>query len=823
MKPQYIHVIKSLNQDFQSNIPSQATIHLRTVRPILNQQNTVSSAQFLQGFTGVTAATPTRIIVNSLPSTFTLTNETRAVKTNSSIVAVPIHETSVNSSSSVVCAPVKGPSNYDIMPTKDTFIQNNETGKSKIIGPINATSNLQKTSSPSKKKRISSPHSEVAQRSQKQSSKRIKVEESSLKIAKRKTWTENETITFISVWTDYYPQLISGKSRHSPIYHSMANQLNQILKDRSLTAADVKSKIGNMVTEYRRKKKELGTTGSSPSSWPYYDLIDKLLGERPYNNESLLSDSILTEEEQEQLLDDINNTSLPDLNATQTSEQVDDSTTLTINNDEPNNLVHGNATNSTNASNIVSISKSDVPATISSTTKKTVSARKKTKSETKIDLIKELVGKIESVSDIAANSEVKALELLEKQTRLQEESINNEREFLNVIKTIMNKCQRVIQNYRRNLNCKNQLILSILLLFHSTPSITNRSIWCFKKSGRWWSEIVPLMSNQQFKENFRIERSTFSSLLQQIRPYMEKLDTNYRAAIPIEKRLACALYALGSSSEFRTIGHLFGIGKSTAREIFHEFCSILVDKFFHRFIKFPTTDAEIKETIDGFLIKCGYPLCLGAVDGTHIAIKPPLGFECDYFNYKKYHSIIMLATVNSNLLFTYVNIGAPERCNDSSIYNNCSLSNVIQHPIYQNHFMMINNVMVHSHLIADSAFALSSNLMKPFSDRLNMPKTQTLFNYRLSRARCSIERAFGSLKNRFRLLHRKLEHDLNNVINIVKAATIIHNLCIYHGDSVEVDWETLPVIHKKLSSNVHTNRGIDTREALTEFFVQNPL
>ncbi|CAF1313117.1 unnamed protein product, partial [Rotaria sordida] len=343
MKPQYIRVIKSLNQDFQSNIPSQATIHLRTVRPVLNQQNNIASAQFLQGFTGVTAATPSRIIVNSLPSTFTLTNETTAVKTNSSIVAVPIHETSVKSSSSVVCAPVKGPSNNDIMPINDTF----------------------------------------AQRNQKQSSKRMKVEESGLKIVKRKSWTENETITFISVWTDYYPQLISGKSRHSPVYHSMANQLNQILKDRSLTAADVKSKIGNMVTEYRRKKKELGTTGSSPSSWPYYDLIDKLLGERPYNNESLLSDSIVTEEEQAEFLDDINNASLPDLNATQISEQVDDSATLTINNDEPNNLVHGNATNSTNASNIVSISKPDVPATISSTTKKTVNARKKTKSETK--------------------------------------------------------------------------------------------------------------------------------------------------------------------------------------------------------------------------------------------------------------------------------------------------------------------------------------------------------------------------------------------------------------------------------------------------------
>ncbi len=56
----------------------------------------------------------------------------------------------------------------------------------------------------------------------------------------------------------------------------------------------------------------------------------------------------------------------------------------------------------------------------------------------RIELVKELVNQLENANDAAARSEVKILELLEKQTRLQEISMENEREFLNVFKNIMN-------------------------------------------------------------------------------------------------------------------------------------------------------------------------------------------------------------------------------------------------------------------------------------------------------------------------------------------------------------------------------------------------
>jgi hypothetical protein len=290
----------------------------------------------------------------------------------------------------------------------------------------------------------------------------------------------------------------------------------------------------------------------------------------------------------------------------------------------------------------------------------------------------------------------------------------------------------------------------------------------------------------------------------------------------MDKKLSI-LYFLGSTCELRTIANLFGIGISTAGQIVHEFCSVLVNTFFHRFIKFPATDKEINDTMNDYYIGSGYPMCIGSLDGTHIAIKPPLGFKTDYFNYKKYHSVIMLAVVNSSLLFTYVNVGAPGCCNDSSVFFRSSIADLIQLPIYADHHITINNIKIQAHLIADSAFALKPTVIKPYADRPNMPRSNSLFNYRLSRCRCTVERAFGSLKNRFRCLHKKLEFDLDHIHTIIKAATILHNICIFSNDHIEIDWDIPQKIYKKPPCNTQTTGAIGIRDALTVFFEQNPL
>ena len=93
------------------------------------------------------------------------------------------------------------------------------------------------------------------------------------------------------------------------------------------------------------------------------------------------------------------------------------------------------------------------------------------------------------------------------------------------------------------------------------------------------------------------------------------------------------------------------------------------------------------------------------------------------------------------------------RFNDASVYNRSTLAEIIRDPIYSRYQLRIGRTNVYPHLIGDSAFPLPQHLMKPYPEREFMPQNQSLFNYRLSHCRCTVERAFGHIKNRFHLLH----------------------------------------------------------------------
>jgi len=52
--------------------------------------------------------------------------------------------------------------------------------------------------------------------------------------------------------------------------------------------------------------------------------------------------------------------------------------------------------------------------------------------------MQQMISKIDAANETATRAETAALVLLEKQTKLQEESLNNEKEFLNVFKIMAN-------------------------------------------------------------------------------------------------------------------------------------------------------------------------------------------------------------------------------------------------------------------------------------------------------------------------------------------------------------------------------------------------
>lgn len=68
--------------------------------------------------------------------------------------------------------------------------------------------------------------------------------------------------------------------------------------------------------------------------------------------------------------------------------------------------------------------------------------------------------------------------------------------------------------------------------------------------------------------------------------------------------------------------------------------------------------------------------------------------------------------------------------------------------------------------VADDAFALTENMMKPYSKR-QLNDKEKIFNYRLSRARRTIENTFGILAARWRIFWRPI------AVNPVTADSII--------------------------------------------------
>ena len=76
--------------------------------------------------------------------------------------------------------------------------------------------------------------------------------------------------------------------------------------------------------------------------------------------------------------------------------------------------------------------------------------------------------------------------------------------------------------------------------------------------------------------------------------------------------------------------------------------------------------------------------------------------------------------------------------------------------------------------VADDAFPLQRHIMKPFPHH-QQNTGERIFSYRLSRARRTVENAFGMLANRFRIFLSPINLPPDKVEMVVLACTSLHN------------------------------------------------
>lgn len=346
-----------------------------------------------------------------------------------------------------------------------------------------------------------------------------------------------------------------------------------------------------------------------------------------------------------------------------------------------------------------------------------------------------------------------------------------------------------------------------------------RMVWAYPREASWYESTLPHLPESAFRENFRMTRGTFRYILN-VCESMRRLDTNMRKAIPLHKRVAIAIYRLATSAEERTVANVFGVSRSSVNLIVKEFCEVVVRLLEPRYVRMPKAH-ELAEHLRQFEAVAGFPQVVGALDGCHIEVCPPSEHAVDYHNYKGWYSTILLAVADHRYRFLYTNTGSPGRNHDAGVFEESRLSKILGSELFEREAKTIEGVLVGPLLLADQAFPLQKNLMKPYPHFGVAGSDAQAFNFHLSSARRVVENAFGRLKARFRILLKGLECNIVNVKKVIRCCCILHNICEELNDRCDTNW--LDALHAEdrrpqplcTSSQVEPS-GVAVRNALAK-------
>lgn len=87
----------------------------------------------------------------------------------------------------------------------------------------------------------------------------------------------------------------------------------------------------------------------------------------------------------------------------------------------------------------------------------------------------------------------------------------------------------------------------------------------------------------------------------------------------------------------------------------------------------PRTPEEWSDISDDFYKLWQFPHCCGWMDGKHVMIQAPANSGSEFYNYKGFFSVVLLALVDAQYRFMFVNVGSQGRISDGGVFANSTL------------------------------------------------------------------------------------------------------------------------------------------------------
>nr|XP_022903540.1 uncharacterized protein LOC111415891 isoform X1 [Onthophagus taurus] len=194
-----------------------------------------------------------------------------------------------------------------------------------------------------------------------------------------------------------------------------------------------------------------------------------------------------------------------------------------------------------------------------------------------------------------------------------------------------------------------------------------------------------------YKNYLRMDSTTFDKLLELVGPKIVKQDTVMRQSISPEERLTATLRFLATGRSLQDLSFTTDIGTSTLCDLIPETCKAMFESLKGESMKFPTSKEEWLNISKGFQDRWHFINCGGALD-------------------------VLMALVNSNYEFIFVDVGKNGRLSDGGVIEYTDFYDKLMKSELSlpDNFETVNNL---NYVFMDEAFSLHEHFFKTISTK----------------------------------------------------------------------------------------------------------